>query len=78
MMVHISKFLLSILVTLLIMSCNMSDTSSAREDLPPPPDTPPKYIIEYDGAEYKFYDSSSYNKFLDSLGIKDTIVGRIM
>ena len=39
----------------------------------PLPKPPAKYEVRYNGKKFNFYTVKEYLKFLDSLGIKDTV-----
>lgn len=68
------SILLLFYVFLFVISC--TSTTEKKNSFPPPPNQPVKNIIHYKGKEIEMNDDE-YKKFLDSLHIKDTIIGHI-
>lgn len=69
------KIITLFFISLFIIGCNNSENEN-RKFLPPPPDTTIKYEIFYNGNTYKFNNKIERKRFLDSLKIKDTNIGK--
>jgi hypothetical protein len=69
------KIMTPLCFSLFIIGCNNSGNENINS-LPPPPDTTIKYEILYNGKTYRFNNKIERKRFLDSLKIKDTNIGK--
>jgi hypothetical protein len=70
------KKFINIIFVLLFYGCNNINTHNNERPLTPPPDSSIKHEIRYKGKSIMMNDYER-KRFLDSLNMKDTIIGHL-